>query len=67
MATIVEVNAETGEVNERNLSQVEAAVIEQAQAQDEAAARAAADKAAAREAVLRKLGLADDDLSALGF
>ena len=69
MTTAIEVNCSTGEVLERELTELEieqreadaAAYLEQ-KAEDD---KAAADKAAARQAVYDKLGLTADDVAAL--
>jgi hypothetical protein len=69
MTTAIEVNCSTGEVIERELTDLEieqlkadqAANIEQ-QADDE---KLAADRAAMREAVYTKLGLTADEVDAL--
>ena len=69
MTTAIEVNCATGEVLERELTELEieqreadaAAYLEQ-KAEDD---KAASDKAAARQAVYDKLGLTADDVAAL--
>ena len=69
MTTAIEVNCSTGEVLERELTELEieqreadaAAYLEQ-KAEDD---KAASDKAAARQAVYDKLGLTADDVAAL--
>jgi len=74
MEKIIEVNCETGEVIERELTDNEIAQrkidaeneIAETKAIAEAAAKAEADKVAA-EAKLAALGLTADDLKALGL
>jgi len=69
MTTAIEINCETGQVTERELSADElaqreadaAAYAEQKAANDQAAA----DKKAARNAVYAKLGLTADEIAAL--
>jgi len=69
MTTAIEINCATGEVTERELTDLEieqreadaAAALEQ-QATDE---KEAADKVAARDAVYTKLGLSAEDIAAL--
>jgi len=69
MTTAIEINCTTGEVIERELTDLEieqreadaAAALEQ-QATDE---KEAADKVAARDAVYTKLGLTAEDIAAL--
>jgi len=69
MTTAIEVNCSTGEVVERELTELEleqrkadaAAYLEQ-KAQDD---KTAADKSAARQSVYDKLGLTADDVAAL--
>ena len=69
MPTRIEVNCETGEVQEIELTAKEIAELEKAAA--DAAARkaeedaAATAKAAKRDEVLKKLGLSEDDIAAL--
>ena len=69
MTTAIEINCETGQVTERELT-----IDELAQREADAAAslvqqaadnKAAADKATARQAVYDKLGLTADDVAAL--
>ena len=69
MTTAIEVNCATGEVVERELTDLEieqreadAATFLEQKAEDE---RAAAEKAALRDAVLTKLGLTADEVAAL--
>jgi hypothetical protein len=69
MTTAIEVNCATGEVLERELTDLEieqreadAATFLEQKAEDE---RAAAEKAALRDAVLTKLGLTADEVAAL--
>jgi hypothetical protein len=72
MATVIEVNCETGETVERDMTAEEIANMEAMQAEAEArrvadeaaAAKAAADKASA-EAKLAKLGLTADGIKAI--
>ena len=69
MTTALEINCATGEITERELTDLEieqreadaAAALEQ-QATDE---KEAADKVAARDAVYTKLGLTAEDIAAL--
>lgn len=69
MTTAIEINCTTGEVIERELTELEleqreadaAAYLEQ-KAEDD---KAAADKKAARQVVYDKLGLTADDVAAL--
>jgi bifunctional DNA-binding transcriptional regulator/antitoxin component of YhaV-PrlF toxin-antitoxin module len=63
--TRIEINCETGEVLEIELTDEEVA-IQEAQAAEFAAAREAqeAEKAAAKAAVLSKLGITEDELRA---
>ena len=69
MTTAIEINCETGEVIERELTADELAQREadaKAAADQQAAQdKAAADKAAARQAVYAKLGLTADEIAAL--
>ena len=69
MTTAIEINCETGEVVERELTADELAqrkADEKAYADDKAASdKAAADKAAARQAVYAKLGLTAEEIAAL--
>jgi hypothetical protein len=67
--TRIEINCETGEVLEIELTAAEVAQFEAdaatAEAQRNADQKAAADKAAAREAILNRLGLTADEASIL--
>jgi hypothetical protein len=69
MTTAIEINCETGEVIERPLTADEIAANEAAQAQAEAdrlAAEAeAAVKAEAKAALLKKLGISEDEAKLL--
>ena len=69
MATRIEVNCETGEVQEIELTQEEVAALEAAAAQAEedrlAAEAVEAAKAEARQAVLERLGLTEDEAKLL--
>ena len=69
MTTAIEINCETGEVIERELTADELAQREAdakaAEAEKAAQDKAAADKAAARQAVYAKLGLTADEIAAL--
>jgi len=69
MTTAIEINCATGEVTERELTDLEieqreadAATALEQQATDE---KEAADKVAARDAVYTKLGLTAEDIAAL--
>lgn len=66
MADVLEVLEDGTEIL-RDFTPEELAARKAAQAEADQIAQEAADKAAAREAVLRKLGLDDDDLTALGL
>ena len=61
------VDIETGEETWRDYTAEEIAAVEAAQAEGLAKVEAAAEKEAAREAVLTKLGLTAEDISALGL
>ena len=69
MTTAIEINCETGEVSERELTADELAqraADAKAYADQKATEdKAAADKAAARQAVYAKLGLTADEIAAL--
>ena len=61
------VNVETGEETWRDYTAEEIAAVEAARAEGLAKAKEFADKEAARQAVLDKLGLTAEDISALGL
>jgi hypothetical protein len=61
------VDFETGQETWRDYTAEEIAAVEAAQAEGLAKAEEAAEKEAAREAVLTKLGLTAEDISALGL
>ncbi len=67
--TRIEVNCETGEVLEIELTAAEVAQLEAdaapAETQRKADEKAAADKATAREAILNRLGLTADEAAIL--
>lgn len=69
MATRIEVNCETGEVQEIELTAEEVAALEaaaaEAQAQQEAAEEEARAKATAKADLLAKLGITEDEAKLL--
>ena len=65
MASVVIINALTGETVEREQTEAELAQAKADQAEAKARAKAEADKATAKEAVLTKLGLTADEVAAL--
>ena len=65
MATVVIINALTGETVEREQNEAELAQAKADQAEAKARAKAEADKVTAKEAVLSKLGLTADEVAAL--
>ena len=69
MATRIEVNCETGEVQEIELTAEEVAALEaaaaEAQAQQEAAEEEARAKATAKADLLEKLGITEDEAKLL--
>tara|TARA_R110000868_G_scaffold147200_1_gene368465 strand:- start:1095 stop:1298 length:204 start_codon:yes stop_codon:yes gene_type:complete len=65
MATVVIIDALTGETVEREQTEAELAQAKADQAEAKARAKAEADKATAKEVVLMKLGLTADEVAAL--
>ena len=65
MATVVIINALTGETVEREQTEAELAQTKADIAEAKAQAKAETDKAIAKEAVLVKLGLTADEVTAL--
>jgi hypothetical protein len=65
MATVVIINALTGETVEREQTEAELAQASADEAEAKARAKAEADKATAKQAVLAKLGLTADEVVAL--
>jgi hypothetical protein len=65
MATVVIINALTGETVEREQTEAELAQAKTDEAEAKARVKAEADKATAKEAVLAKLGLTADEVAAL--
>jgi hypothetical protein len=65
MASVVIVNALTGEIVEREQTEEEIAQAKADLAEAKAQAKAEAAKASAKEAVLTKLGLTADEVTAL--
>ena len=65
MATVVIIDALTGETVKREQNEAELAQAKADQAEAKAQAKAEAAKASAKEAVLSKLGLTADEVAAL--
>ncbi len=65
MATVVVINALTGETVKREQTEAELAQSKADEAEAKALAKVEADKAKAKEAVLAKLGLTADEVTAL--
>ena len=65
MATVVIINALTGETVEREQTEAELAQTKADIAEAKARAKAETDKATAKEAVLTKLGLTADEVASL--
>jgi hypothetical protein len=65
MGKVIVINAITGEIVEREQTETELAQSKADEVEAKAQAKAEADKATAKEAVLIKLGLTADEVTAL--